>query len=203
MAGLRARICSSECYVLSFSCIASGVLFIKRFLIFPVLVSICVLLILPVLSGIGNAKIPLLVTTKNGPVIGAFSIEGQRVYKGIPYAKPPVGQLRWKAPQQPDPWKLPLLCDAFKSSCPSYPLASDVDLQLETFDEDCLYLNVWTDADDASSLLPVMVFIHGGSFLTGSATKRVYNGAYLAERGVVVVTINYRLGAFGVFFWTR
>lgn len=146
-----------------------------------------------------SAKVPLVVPTAYGPVLGNLSFGDVRVFKGIPYAAPPVGELRWKAPKPPEPWKLPLLCDVFKSSCPSYPSTTDIDLQLETFDEDCLYLNVWTPAEDAEAGLPVMVYIHGGSFLTGSAAKRVYDGSYLAERGVIVVTINYRLGVFGFF----
>ncbi len=150
-------------------------------------------------AGNASAKVPLVVPTAYGPVMGNLSFGDIRVFKGIPYAAPPVGELRWKAPRPPEPWKLPLLCDVFKSSCPSYPSTTDIDLQLETFDEDCLYLNVWTPADDAEAGLPVMVYIHGGSFLTGSAAKRVYDGSYLAERGVIVVTLNYRLGVFGFF----
>ncbi len=157
------------------------------------------LLVFIMLSSEASGKVPLVVQTKFGPVIGALAFTGHRVFKGIPYAAPPIGDLRWKAPENPDQWKIPLLCDNFKSSCPSYPASTDLDLQLETFDEDCLYLNIWTPAESQDSKLPVMVYVHGGSFLTGSAAKTFYNGAYLAKKGVVVVTFNYRLGVFGFF----
>lgn len=161
---------------------------------------ICALLMVAtMLSSTASGKVPLVVQTRFGPVIGALAFTGQRVFKGIPYAAPPVGALRWRAPVDPEPWKIPLLCDNFGSSCPSYPASTDLDLQLETFDEDCLYLNVWTPAESQDSRLPVMVYVHGGSFLTGSAAKTFYNGAYLAKKDVVVVTFNYRLGVFGFF----
>ena len=159
---------------------------------------VCAFLLVSVmLAETASGMVPLVVQTRYGPVIGALAFTGQRVFKGIPYAAPPVGELRWKAPQEPESWKIPLLCDKFGSSCPSYPASTDLDLQLETFDEDCLYLNVWTPAESQDSRLPVMVYVHGGSFLTGSAAKTFYNGAYLAKRDVVVVTFNYRLGVFG------
>lgn len=150
-------------------------------------------------SSATSAKIPLMVNTLQGPVIGSLSLGDVRVFKGIPYAAPPVGELRWHAPAEPAVRELPLLCDTFMSACPSYPSATDIDLAFETFSEDCLYLNIWTNADDAASKLPVMVYIHGGSFLTGSTSKRYYDGAYLASKGVIVVTVNYRLGVFGFF----
>lgn len=161
---------------------------------------LCAILIsCAMLSSTASGKVPLVVQTKFGPVIGALAFTGHRVFKGIPYAAPPIGDLRWRAPQDPEPWKIPLLCDKFGSSCPSYPASTDLDLQLETFDEDCLYLNIWTPAENQDSRLPVMVYVHGGSFLTGSAAKTFYNGAYLAKKDVVVVTFNYRLGIFGFF----
>ncbi len=146
-----------------------------------------------------SAKIPLIVQTTEGLVIGSLSLSGQRSFKGIPYASPPVGPLRWRAPKDPPAHELPLLCDSFKNSCPSYPSATDIDFSFETFSEDCLYLNIWTEADDATSALPVMVYLHGGSFLTGSSAKSYYDGSYLASKGVVLVTLNYRLGIFGFF----
>ncbi len=157
------------------------------------------LMVSTVVAQTASGKVPLVVQTRFGPVIGALAFTGHRVFKGIPYAAAPVGELRWRAPVDPEPWKIPLLCDNFSSSCPSYPASTDLDLQLETFDEDCLYLNVWTPAESQDSRLPVMVYVHGGSFLTGSAAKTFYNGAYLAKKGVVVVTFNYRLGVFGFF----
>ncbi len=160
------------------------------------------LLFLPLVLSLclsASAKIPLIVQTTEGPVIGSLSLNGQRSFKGIPYASPPIGPLRWHAPQDPPYHELPLLCDSFRSSCPSYPSATDIDFSIETFSEDCLYLNIWTGAEDASSALPVMVYLHGGSFLTGSSAKSYYDGSYLASKGVVLVTLNYRLGIFGFF----
>lgn len=119
-------------------------------------------------------------------------------FKGVPFARPPVGDLRWRLPEAAPPWTGTRDATRYAPTCPQAPT------QLETLmgmavgeqDEDCLYLNVWTPAcDDARR--PVMVWIHGGAFVLGAGSHGVYDGRRLAERDVVVVTINYRLGAFG------
>jgi len=114
-----------------------------------------------------------------------------RVYKGIPYAAPPVGDLRWKPPQPAKPWKGILLAKTFPAMCPQAPLIPGPQ------SEDCLGLNVWTPARSASDKLPVMVWIHGGGFQIGASSQTAYDGEPLAEQGVVLVSINYRLGVFG------
>lgn len=112
------------------------------------------------------------------------------VYKGIPYAAPPVGELRFRPPALPVAWTDPRRFDDFGPACPQ----SESD---EDTSEDCLTLNVWTPAKVSGNRLPVMVFFHGGAFLSGSGSVPVYDGAALSRMGVVVVTLNYRLGALG------
>lgn len=141
--------------------------------------------------------------------------DGVRAYLGIPYAAPPVGDLRWRPPQPPASWDGIRACDEYGPACPQ-PAGLDTSFfPLGETDEDCLFLNVWTPAsggltgandvtagaDEASPArthrLPVMVWIHGGGFANGSGSIAVYDGRNLARLGVVVVTINYRLGALG------
>ena len=139
----------------------------------------------------------------SGPITGALEKSDQGdvwTFKGIPYAAPPVGELRWKPPQPVEPWDEPLACTSFGPACPQPGQSETPYLELLTVgtaDEDCLHLNVWSPAESPEEHLPVMVWIHGGSFETGSGAMSVYEGSDLARMGVVVVTINYRLGAFG------
>jgi para-nitrobenzyl esterase len=139
----------------------------------------------------------------SGPVTGdreEVNDQGIWIFRGVPYAAPPVGDLRWKPPQAVAAWTEPLECTSFGPSCPQ-PGQGDsfyVDtLAVGSAAEDCLYLNVWSPAESGEERLPVMVWIHGGSFETGSGSMAVYDGRNLAAQGVVVVTINYRLGPFG------
>jgi para-nitrobenzyl esterase len=122
-----------------------------------------------------------------------------RAYKGIPFAAAPVGKLRWQPPQPPARWEGVRACDQFGPVCPQspYPASSIYAQPPQPQSEDCLYLNVWTAAEDAKQKLPVMVWIHGGALTRGAASLGVYDGQALARRGVVLVTINYRLGPFG------
>jgi para-nitrobenzyl esterase len=143
-----------------------------------------------------------------GPVIdtGAGSIQGTRqgaadVFLGIPYAEPPVGERRWRPPVTARPWHGVRDGTHFASSCyqapatPFGPFTPEF-MTVGRVSEDCLYLNVWTPTKRVGAL-PVMVWIHGGGFGGGSGSVPIYNGAYLAAKGAVVVTINYRVGAFG------
>jgi para-nitrobenzyl esterase len=118
-------------------------------------------------------------------------------FKGIPYAKPPVGDLRWKPPQAPTPWTGLRPAVAFGSKCVQPVFEKGVVSGVEG-SEDCLTLNVWAPVGAAPRSLPVLFFIHGGNYLNGSASDPLYDGSYLSEHGpAVVVTIDYRLGALG------
>jgi para-nitrobenzyl esterase len=123
------------------------------------------------------------------------------VFKGIPYAAPPLGELRWQTPQPVTPWGEVRKADAFGDAC-IQPLPGPNSVGAEGLgpqSEDCLYLNVWTPTTDPNAKLPVMFWIHGGALVIGAGSLPLYDGASLAERGAVVVTINYRLGPLGFF----
>ena len=123
---------------------------------------------------------------------------GVRVYKGIPYAAPPVGSLRWRAPQPAPPWSGVRRTDVFGPNSLQGIVFDDIDPYACGVSEDCLYLNVWTPASPRSTeCLPVMVWIHGGGFVVGAGAEPRYDGSRLAARGVVVVTLNHRLNALG------
>ncbi|MBV8107359.1 MAG: carboxylesterase/lipase family protein [Hyphomicrobiales bacterium] len=125
-------------------------------------------------------------------------VGGVRAYKGIPYAAPPVGPLRWRSPQPVAPWKGVRSADAFAPNSLQGVVFDDIDPTVCGVSEDCLYLNVWTPASPGSSdRLPVMVWIHGGGFVVGSGSEPRYDGTRLAKRGVLVVTLNHRLNALG------
>jgi para-nitrobenzyl esterase len=122
--------------------------------------------------------------------------DGLTVYRGIPFAAPPVGNLRWRAPQPVKPWPNIIQATAFKPACmqegPTLPG------MMETYSEDCLYLNVWTPAKTSTDKLAVMVYLYGGGNTSGSGSARLYWGDRLARKGVIIVTFNYRLGALGL-----
>ena len=121
---------------------------------------------------------------------------GLIVYKGVPFAAPPVGALRWREPQPVTGWLGTRVAGRFAPAC----MQKGVSMPGETppaINEDCLYLNVWTPAVSAGERLPVLVWIYGGGFSNGSAAMPLYWGDALARKGIVVVTIAYRVGAFG------
>ena len=119
-------------------------------------------------------------------------------FKAIPYAAPPVGALRWRAPRPPAPWSQPRDAGQVGALCIQPPSGGDPGVGPPPMSEDCLTLNVWAPAERTEPR-PVMVWIHGGGFNNGSGTAALYDGANLAKRGVVVVTVNYRLGRLGFF----
>ncbi len=119
-------------------------------------------------------------------------VAGVTAYRGIPFAAAPVGQLRWAPPKPPVRWTGVRAADRYAAACPA--ARSDVD---EAMAEDCLYLNIWTGAASSRERRPVMVWLHGGGFSAGSGSDPKTNGVGLAAKGVVLVTINYRLGALG------
>ncbi len=146
------------------------------------------------------------IATKQGKVEGFLS-GGAVVFRGIPYAAPPVGELRFRRPQEHEPWDGVLDCKKFGCSCPQADL-SGLDLYGKEFydqpmpahSEDCLYLNVWTpESAGPGDKLPVMFWIHGGAFMHGSGSEKEFDGEDMAQRGVILVTINYRVNAFGFF----
>ncbi|HUL78625.1 MAG TPA: carboxylesterase family protein [Vicinamibacteria bacterium] len=139
------------------------------------------------------------VRTKAGLVEGTSSADGSGlVFRGIPFAAPPVGDLRWKEPQAAPPYGGVRKATAFGPRCLQGRIFDDMVFRDQP-SEDCLYLNVWTQAASPSEKRPVMVWIHGGGFQAGSASEPRQDGERLARRGVVVVGINYRLGVFGFF----
>ena len=118
------------------------------------------------------------------------------IYMGVPFAAPPLGELRWREPQPVVPWKGTRQATSFAPACMQNGVSMPGEKPPAT-SEDCLYLNIWTPAKTAEERLPVMVWIHGGGYTNGSASMPLYWGDKLAQRGVVVVTIAYRLGPLG------
>lgn len=140
------------------------------------------------------------VKTASGIVEGAPGSDAKvHVFKGIPYAAPPVGPLRWKPPQRVAPWKGVRKTTEFGAHCMQTRVYGDMGFRDNGASEDCLYLNVWTPTISAKAHLPVMVWIYGGGFVAGSSSEPRQDGEVLAHKGVVVVSFNYRLGLFGFF----
>lgn len=138
------------------------------------------------------------VSTDSGPVQGSIT-DAVESFKGIPFASPPVGTLRWRAPQAPAPWSTPLKAVAYGHDCAQNPFPSDAAPLGTEPDEDCLVLNVWRPAAHAARPRPVVVWIYGGGFVNGGSSPAVYDGSAFARAGLVFVSFNYRLGRFGFF----
>lgn len=156
------------------------------------------LLLLPLIGATSSARAadPTAIRTDAGMVSGTTGrdalISG---YKGIPFAAPPVGALRWRPPQPPEHWDGVRVADRFSPACAQPPTPrSQTRLAMS---EDCLYLNVWSGAASSNAKRPVMVWIFGGGFMLGSASNPAFDGEALARKGIVVVTLNYRVGPFG------
>ncbi|MBR1860303.1 MAG: carboxylesterase family protein [Lachnospiraceae bacterium] len=163
-----------------------------------------------------NPEKTKVVTVSDGMLQGVVTEDGEvEVYAGIPYAKPPVGELRWKEPQAPDKWEGVLLADHFApmsmqpSNLPIYNSLAQIigyhdyrislkDNYIPPVSEDSLYLNIWKPAGEVSDL-PVLVYIHGGSLQTGQPWYEDYSGKGLADDGIIVVNMGYRLGVFGFY----
>ena len=120
-----------------------------------------------------------------------------RVFRGIPFAAPPVGELRWREPRPVAPWSGVRSATQFGPTPEQGAIYTDAIIRNNKVDEDCLYLNVWTPAKSAGERLPVMVWIYGGGYQAGSSSEPRHDGENLARKGVVLVTLNYRLGVFG------
>lgn len=149
------------------------------------------------------ATLPQPVRVESGAVAGVPSADAAVIaFKGIPYAAPPVGDLRWKPPLHAAKWEGVRKADRFDASCMQNlaeerkPWTYEFMAHGET-SEDCLFLNIWTPAKSPAQKLPVLVWLHGGGYTEGSGSVLAYDGENLARKGIVVVTINYRLGFFG------
>jgi len=139
------------------------------------------------------------VATESGKLQGVT--QGQvESFKGVPFAAPPVGDLRWRAPQPVQPWSDVRQANSYSADCMQVPFPSDAAPLGTKPAEDCLYLNVWRPAGTkADAKLPVMFWIYGGGFVNGGSSPAVYDGSKFAEKGVVFISANYRLGRFGFF----
>ena len=158
-------------------------------------VSVAVGLILVSLSQALEAQV---VQTEYGPVSGVTS-QGVNVFKGIPFAAPPVGKLRWQPPQPPAKWTSVRSAADYGHDCMQLPFPSDAAPLGTTPSEDCLVANVWAPAQATGHKLPVMFWIYGGGWVNGGSSPAVYDGSNFAKGGVVFVSFNYRLGRFGFF----
>ncbi|MGH8639009.1 MAG: carboxylesterase/lipase family protein [Burkholderiales bacterium] len=137
------------------------------------------------------------VKTATGAVKGTTTADGAiRIFKGIPYAAAPVGELRWKEPRPAAAWEGVRDASEPGAQCVQGPIFSDITFPRPA-SEDCLNLNIWTPAKAAGDRLPVMVWIHGGGFQAGAGAEPRHDGAAFARKGIVLVTLNYRLGVFG------
>jgi para-nitrobenzyl esterase len=149
------------------------------------------------------ASDPLTISTESGPIHGALTPDGVRSFLGIPYAAPPVGDLRWRAPQPAAPWTAPRNTTAFGPHCVQFSINADMVFRDAGPSEDCLTLNIWVPPNSTGtsqplpSGLPVMVWIYGGGFTSGSTSEPRQDGQFLAQKGVIVVSMNYRLGLLG------
>jgi para-nitrobenzyl esterase len=146
------------------------------------------------------------VAIASGRISGVTLPSGVRAFKGIPFAAPPVGDLRWKQPRPPATWEGIRKAERFSDVCvqPSQPTRVPNNVTVDLPDspktsEDCLYLNVWTAANRPNERRPVMVWIFGGAYTEGGGSSKHNDGENLAKKGVVLVTFNYRLGPFGFF----
>jgi len=146
----------------------------------------------------GNNSFAVQTTVENGIIEGNYDTKtGIQTYFGVPFAKPPVGELRWKAPQPADNWKGVKQTKQFSPRPMQTVVFGDMNSRSNGVSEDCLYLNVWTPAKRNTKDLPVLVYFYGGGNVAGDASEPRYDGESMAKKGVVVVTCNYRLNVFG------
>ncbi len=159
-------------------------------------IAACVAIAACMTASISLAEEGPVVTTAAGKVFGSVQ-DSLRVFKGIPYAAPPVGALRWRAPEAVKPWNGVLRTTQFGPACiqPPTKVPNVYTSDITPTNEDCLTVNVWAPAN--ATRAPVFFWIHGGALVGGAAKEAVYDGAPLAKRGLVVVSINYRLGVLG------
>jgi para-nitrobenzyl esterase len=143
---------------------------------------------------------PDRVTVETGVLEGlGRQASGVRIFRGVPYASPPLGALRWREPQPAARWDGVRPAKSFGPQCMQQRIFDDMVFRARSVSEDCLYLNVWTPAKAAGERLPVLVYFYGGGFRAGDGSEPRYDGEAMAAKGMVVVTLNYRLGVFGFF----
>ncbi len=154
-------------------------------------------------ASFAQTKTPV-VKTDAGLVSGIIN-NNISIFKGIPFAAPPIGELRWKAPQPVQPWNDVRKCDTFSASpmqaapVPFSMWSEEFLIRKEPISEDCLYLNVWTSSTSSNKKLPVLIWIYGGGFVSGGTNVPIYDGEAMAKKGIVFVSVNYRVGIFGFF----
>lgn len=171
----------------------------------PVFIKVLMAIVIPYVvqfSSLAQGKdgFPVQLKIESGAIEGLYNTRtGLSEYFGIPFAKPPVGELRWKAPQPVTPWKEVLNTKAFSPRPVQAIVFGDMNSRSAGLSEDCLYLNVWTPAKRNMNMLPVLVYFYGGGFVAGDGSEPRYDGASMAKKGIVVVTVNYRLNIFGFF----
>ncbi|AWM33852.1 carboxylesterase/lipase family protein [Hymenobacter nivis] len=144
-------------------------------------------------TGLQNNQVKVI----SGALAGSVATSGIREFKGVPYAAPPVGPRRWQAPQPVQPWANVRPATQFGPRAMQLPLFGDMNFRSNGVSEDCLYLNVWTGAKSGQERRPVLVYFYGGGFVAGDGSEPRYDGEAMAKRGIVAVTVNYRLGVFG------
>ncbi|WP_369765988.1 carboxylesterase/lipase family protein [Flavobacterium sp. WC2429] len=162
------------------------------------------LLVAPIISKAQHAEnqnaFPVQITTTNGIIEGEFDIKTNiQSFKGIPFAQPPVGNLRWKAPQPVTNWNGIRQTKKFGPRGIQSNVFGDMGFRSDGMSEDCLYLNVWSPAKTSTDKLPVLVYFYGGGFAAGDGSENRYDGENMAKKGIVTLTVNYRLGIWGFF----
>ena len=162
------------------------------------ILSILLLVTTPKITSQTHNAFPVQVKIENGIIEGNYDTHtGMQTYFGVPFAKPPVGELRWKAPQPLDPWTGVKETKAFGPRPMQTMVFGDMKSRSAGVSEDCLYLNVWTPANRNTKDLPVLVYFYGGGNVAGDASEPRYDGESMAKKGMVVITTNYRLNVFG------
>lgn len=143
---------------------------------------------------------PIQISTLNGIIEGEFDIKTNiQSFKGIPFAQAPVGNLRWKAPQAVTNWTGIKQTKKFGPRAVQSNVFGDMGFRSDGLSEDCLYLNVWSPVQSTNEKLPVLVYFYGGGFVAGDGSENRYDGENMAKKGIVTLTVNYRLGIFGFF----
>lgn len=144
-----------------------------------------------------TAAAPVQVKIANGILEGNTMASGIRSFKGIPFAQAPVGQLRWKDPQPVQSWTGIRKADHFGPNAMQKAIFGDMNFRSSGMSEDCLYLNVWAPAATGKEKLPVLVYFYGGGYVAGDGSEARYDGEAIAQKGIIALTVNYRLGVFG------